>query len=128
MSTGQKYSGKGETTTLPEQTVNFQLQTAVIAAMSESDGALIVPRTYGGSFRSPIKIQANAFVDSLGDFAYLIEVREAIRAWFCCYIPDDIHTSVPGPNLERSATLFQHLDEFVNDLMVSAFAEVSAKQ
>ncbi|MVM36348.1 hypothetical protein GO755_40470 [Spirosoma sp. HMF4905] len=128
MSTGQKYSGKGDSTTLPEQTVKNELQAAVIAAMSANDGAIIIPRAYGGSSRPPVKIQANAFVDSLGDFAYLVEVRQAVRAWFCCYIPDDVHTSVPGPDLGRSTTLFQHLDELLNDLMVSAFERVLEEQ
>ena len=53
---------------------------------------------------------------------------EAVRVWFCCYLPEEVRTIVAGPDLARGIVLFQDLDEFLSSLMVSAFERASEAQ
>ncbi|RZM26575.1 MAG: hypothetical protein EOO88_16505 [Pedobacter sp.] len=121
MTTGQNYVGGDSHANNIEQTAQNAVLTAIIAALADNNGAIIIPQTYGPNTGLPIKIKSNAFIDSSTGIPYLSEVREAIRSWFCCYLPEDVNESVHGPGVERAAILFQDLDEFLSNLITANY-------
>lgn len=121
MTTGQNYVGGESHATNIEQTAQNAVIKATIAALTDNNGAVIIPQTYGPNTGLPIKIKSNAFIDSSSGIPYLSEMREAIRSWFCCYLPEDVNAAVHGPGLERAAILFQDVDEFLSNLITANY-------
>lgn len=149
MSTGQSYSGKGDSTTQPnengsnlEQTAKTGLQTATSANSKRSieeqhrihvagradkliednnKGVLAFPT--GNYFRTPLAIDANAFANNLDDVEYLSNIRFAVRSWFSCFIQEDVHPYVHGPSIEKATISFQDIDDFLSSLILAKYRE-----
>ncbi|MBD2757169.1 hypothetical protein [Spirosoma validum] len=87
-----------------------------VEALKQNNGVVIVHQTYK-SVNEPVVIPSNFFIEATSDTAYLSEVREALRSWFCCYLP--VHEVAHGPGIEQATKLYQDLDEFISNLIVA---------
>lgn len=134
MSTGQKYSGGGSYANPSEQTAQNATQAVenLVDQLNYHKMALFwVP--YGQDGKKPVPpidstiFERNAFIDRAIDIKYVNEMREALRAWFCCYIPEDVHYRVHGPGGERGLELYQDLDQFLSNLIDGAVDHYVAK-
>jgi hypothetical protein len=134
MTTGQKYVGKANYANANESAAKNATQ-AVENAVDQlnyhqvalfwvpygQDGEKLVPPIDSTIF------QRNAFIDRTLDIKYVNEVREALRSWFCCYIPEEVQCQVHGPGEERGLELYQDLDQFLSNLIDGAVDHYAAK-
>ncbi|MVM36236.1 hypothetical protein GO755_39870 [Spirosoma sp. HMF4905] len=121
MSTGQKYSGKGDSTTQSTQTAQNEAKLAAttkkrsksgITFDKEDNETVTIPMAFGGRMQDPVQIN---------------RLRQDIRAWFTAYIP--VWESSFNPNdLEKSIEHFEVLDEFLSALVEEGITQMESKE
>ena len=121
MSTDQKYEGKGEFANDSEGSVKPGDSTANLLTPTHNEG-VIIQWPAQQTCAPPLKIKENAFIDGLGDIQYISDVRQAVRAWFCAWSPEEVRSELHGPRYEIALVFFQDLDEFIGDLITASAA------